>query len=275
MKQNLAGIILLAALAALAHSALAQAAVPSRPAKQAGKSPVKVFILAGQSNMQGQGVTGINDEFRGQKGTLVAMLADLADAGAKHLQRQTPAGLAIGAGIGRAPRRRTGRRLSAQDQGHGLAAATVRVQNLQEKAPERTKRRPEAIAPGVAAVAAGPLDLRVGPVIRECRRPRLHLPLENPPDLCDTAHPWPPLRFDGLWQTHQTLRRPSLSSPYATTSYGLSSCHSVASPYFPETFVFHGDMADGHGVPAGSGGSGQAASTGLCSLSNHCYAADY
>jgi hypothetical protein len=49
-------------------------------ARQPGKSPVKVFILAGQSNMKGQGVTGIRDEFRGQKGTLVAMLDDPAKA---------------------------------------------------------------------------------------------------------------------------------------------------------------------------------------------------
>jgi len=41
-------------------------------------------------------------------------------------------------------------------------------------------------------------------------------------DLCDTAHPRPPLRLDGLWQTHPTPWRPSLSSPCATTPYGLS-----------------------------------------------------
>jgi hypothetical protein len=87
MKPNLARIILLAALAALAHPPLAQPADPSRPPKQVGKSPVKVFILAGQSNMQGQGVSGIRDEFRGQKGTLVAMLADPAKAPLiKHLR---------------------------------------------------------------------------------------------------------------------------------------------------------------------------------------------
>jgi hypothetical protein len=50
-------------LAALAVSCLTG---PAR-AGQPGKSPVKVFILAGQSNMQGQGVTG--GEFTGPWGT--------------------------------------------------------------------------------------------------------------------------------------------------------------------------------------------------------------
>ena len=54
MKRDLARIILLAALAALAHSALAQQADPSKNPKQAGKSPVRVFVLAGQSNMEGK-----------------------------------------------------------------------------------------------------------------------------------------------------------------------------------------------------------------------------
>lgn len=87
MRQVLVRIILIAALAALALPVLAQPVAPSGPAKQAGKSPVKVFILAGQSNMQGQGVTGINAEFRGKKGTLVAMLDDPAKAPLiKHLR---------------------------------------------------------------------------------------------------------------------------------------------------------------------------------------------
>jgi len=71
---------LLAAMAVLLLAGPAQAGQP-------GKSPVKVFILAGQSNMQGQGVTGIRDEFRGKPGTLVAMLADPAKAALiKHLR---------------------------------------------------------------------------------------------------------------------------------------------------------------------------------------------
>ncbi len=39
----------------ISASALAAPKVP-KPGKQAGKSPVKVFILAGQSNMEGQAV---------------------------------------------------------------------------------------------------------------------------------------------------------------------------------------------------------------------------
>ena len=57
-------------------------------ADQKGKSPVKVFILAGQSNMQGQGVTGIREEFHDAPGTLVSMLADPAKAPLiKHLRK--------------------------------------------------------------------------------------------------------------------------------------------------------------------------------------------
>jgi len=43
-----------------------------KPLEQAGKSPVKVFILAGQSNMQGQGVVEMNDprDYNGGKGNL-------------------------------------------------------------------------------------------------------------------------------------------------------------------------------------------------------------
>jgi hypothetical protein len=56
MRRNVTKLSLLGitALAVLAHTALAQAAVPSGPPKQLGKGPVKVFILAGQSNMDGQ-----------------------------------------------------------------------------------------------------------------------------------------------------------------------------------------------------------------------------
>jgi len=50
-------------------------------AGQAGKSPVKVFILAGQSNMEGQGI--INGD---KKGTLESLLKDPASAARyKHL----------------------------------------------------------------------------------------------------------------------------------------------------------------------------------------------
>ncbi|MCP4451326.1 MAG: hypothetical protein GY809_07675, partial [Planctomycetes bacterium] len=49
-------------------------------AQQAGKSPVKVFILAGQSNMQGHGTVN------GNKGTLESLLADDAEGLYAYLQ---------------------------------------------------------------------------------------------------------------------------------------------------------------------------------------------
>jgi DUF1680 family protein len=48
------------------------------PLKQAGKSPVKVFILAGQSNMQGQGVVDMDHPqyYNGGKGNLEYVMAN-------------------------------------------------------------------------------------------------------------------------------------------------------------------------------------------------------
>ena len=56
MKKHAVGAFALAAAAllALGQAALAQQADPGKTPKQVGKSPVKVFILAGQSNMDGQ-----------------------------------------------------------------------------------------------------------------------------------------------------------------------------------------------------------------------------
>jgi len=76
-EQTVTAVVLAAAaLAALSQPALAQDAAP-------GKSPVKVFILAGQSNMEGHGV------IRGrpnQKGTLETLAKDPASAARyKHL----------------------------------------------------------------------------------------------------------------------------------------------------------------------------------------------
>ncbi len=60
----------------------------SAPTKQAGKGPVKVFILAGQSNMEGQAVVDLDGKNYNQgKGTLKALLADpTKTAMLKHLQ---------------------------------------------------------------------------------------------------------------------------------------------------------------------------------------------
>lgn len=84
MKQNALGIVLLAALAALAHSA----PVASAPAKQAGRSPVKVFILAGQSNMEGQAVVDLTGkDYNEGRGTLATLIADpVKGATFKHLK---------------------------------------------------------------------------------------------------------------------------------------------------------------------------------------------
>ena len=70
-----------ALVAMLTSSAFAQGAVSGNSPKQAGKSPVKVFILAGQSNMQGQGLVTMKDKEGNEKpGTLVSMLKDPAKA---------------------------------------------------------------------------------------------------------------------------------------------------------------------------------------------------
>jgi alpha-galactosidase len=72
-----------AALALLVYPVIAHAAEPVKappPPPQAGKSPVKVFLLAGQSNMEGQGAID------GDKGTLQSMVKDPATAARyKHL----------------------------------------------------------------------------------------------------------------------------------------------------------------------------------------------
>jgi len=65
MREWLASIIALAALSVLALTRPVEAG-------QAGKSPVKVFLLAGQSNMEGQGVVDLDHEqyYNGGKGNL-------------------------------------------------------------------------------------------------------------------------------------------------------------------------------------------------------------
>ncbi len=72
-----------AALALLAYPVIAHAAEPVKaapPPPQAGKSPIKVFLLAGQSNMEGQGAID------GDKGTLQSLVKDPATAARyKHL----------------------------------------------------------------------------------------------------------------------------------------------------------------------------------------------
>ncbi len=70
-------------LALLADPVSAQAADPVTPppAPQAGRSPIKVFVLAGQSNMEGQGIID-----GAQQGTLETLVKDPASAPRyKHL----------------------------------------------------------------------------------------------------------------------------------------------------------------------------------------------
>ncbi len=60
----------------------------AEPAKQAGKSPVKVFLLAGQSNMEGAAVVDLTGkDYNEGHGTLATLLADPAKAPMfKHLR---------------------------------------------------------------------------------------------------------------------------------------------------------------------------------------------
>jgi len=53
-------------------------AAPSARARQAGKSPLVVFILAGQSNMEGQGVVDLDHPkyYNGGKGNLEHVMSD-------------------------------------------------------------------------------------------------------------------------------------------------------------------------------------------------------
>ncbi len=80
--------IVILTLAFLAQSAVVLQAASDNPSKQAGKSPVKVFILAGQSNMQGQAVADLDGrDYNDGKGTLIALMRDPAKAAwVRHLK---------------------------------------------------------------------------------------------------------------------------------------------------------------------------------------------
>jgi len=68
------------ALLALSLAALAQPADPSKPLPQAGQSPLKVFILAGQSNMEGQGIIKLDPKRNEGKGSLEYLVKNPATA---------------------------------------------------------------------------------------------------------------------------------------------------------------------------------------------------
>ncbi len=90
MRKHIVELILfvVVALAAPVHPAFAQQAGPNNPLKQTGKSPVKVFILAGQSNMEGQGVADLEGKDYNQgRGTLNFLMKDPAKGPLfKHLK---------------------------------------------------------------------------------------------------------------------------------------------------------------------------------------------
>jgi len=90
MGKQIVGAVLFAAtaLAALTDPVLAQQADQGKAPKQAGKSPVKVFILAGQSNMEGQAVADLDGkDYNDGKGTLNFLMRDPAKAALlKHLK---------------------------------------------------------------------------------------------------------------------------------------------------------------------------------------------
>ena len=84
--QVIGWIVVAVLLMAIHHSVYA--AQDDVIAKQAGASPIKVFILAGQSNMQGQGVADLDGpDYNGGKGTLNYVMKDPAKARLfKHLK---------------------------------------------------------------------------------------------------------------------------------------------------------------------------------------------
>ena len=76
-KKLLLATLCAGVLPVLCTSALAAPGASANPAKQAGKSPVKVFILAGQSNMEGQSVVDLaGQDYNDGKGTLATLIKD-------------------------------------------------------------------------------------------------------------------------------------------------------------------------------------------------------
>lgn len=88
MTNPTASLAAIVAAAIVSGAALSVQAGQMSPRKQAGKSPVKVFILAGQSNMEGQGVADLEGkDYNDGKGTLNTLMRDPVGAGRyKHLK---------------------------------------------------------------------------------------------------------------------------------------------------------------------------------------------
>ena len=93
MNPQLAQSILIACVAAglFKPSLLAQTTDSGQASQQSSKSPVKVFILAGQSNMEGQAVADLGGkDYNDGKGTLQVLLSDPAKAGRyQHLRDES------------------------------------------------------------------------------------------------------------------------------------------------------------------------------------------
>jgi hypothetical protein len=88
MKKLTVNAVVVLALVLLARGLPARAGEANRSPKQLRQSPVKVFILAGQSNMEGQGAVSAEDkDHRQLPGTLTSLLSDPAKAAPfKHLK---------------------------------------------------------------------------------------------------------------------------------------------------------------------------------------------
>ncbi|MEI7956817.1 MAG: sialate O-acetylesterase [Verrucomicrobiota bacterium] len=77
MKKTLLLATLCAGILPLISSSALAAPKVAKAGKQAGKSPVKVFILAGQSNMEGQAVVDLSGkDYNDGKGTLATLMND-------------------------------------------------------------------------------------------------------------------------------------------------------------------------------------------------------
>jgi hypothetical protein len=88
MRQKIIKFVVFAAASLLALSQWIYATRIDKSLKQVGRSPVKVFILAGQSNMEGQGVADLEGKnYNEGRGTLNFCLKDPAKASLyKHLK---------------------------------------------------------------------------------------------------------------------------------------------------------------------------------------------
>ena len=82
MIKNSLRIVLLLALVSLEQTA------PAAPSllRQSGTSPLKVFILAGQSNMEGQAVVDLTGkDYNDGKGTLATLIADPLNSNSRSI----------------------------------------------------------------------------------------------------------------------------------------------------------------------------------------------